>query len=120
MLHRMIVAVFVFAGLMALALAVDFNGRWEGDAGPNREYHLVFTFKVDGQKLTGTVESPMGPNDIESGLIEGDQISFEIDAGGSQISYRGKATSDSAIQLHVVGPWGENDMEITRAKPPAK
>ena len=83
MLRRMIVAVFVFAGLMALALAVDFNGKWEGDAGPNREYHLVFTFKVDGQKLTGTVESPMGPNDIESGLIEGDQISFEIDAGGS-------------------------------------
>lgn len=116
MMHRTFVAALVFLGLMAFAVAADFNGKWEGDAGPNGEYHLVFTFKVDGQKLTGSVESPMGSNDIENGLVEGDRLSFEINIGGGQISYAGKASSDSAIQLHVVGPWGESDMEITRAK----
>jgi hypothetical protein len=113
MVKRIAVAGLALIGVAALVLAADVSGKWEGDAGPNGEYHLVFNFKVDGQKLTGTVESPMGVSDIANGTVNGDALSFEVDTGAGTISYTGKAADDS-IQLHVVGPWGESDMVIKR------
>lgn len=112
-LRRISVAGLVLVGFAVLLLAADVSGKWEGDAGPNGEFHLVFNFKVDGQSLTGTVESPMGVSDITKGTIEGDALSFEVETGAGTISYTGKAADDS-IQLHVVGPWGESDMVIKR------
>ncbi len=113
MVKRIAVAGLMLVGFAALVLAADVSGKWEGDAGPNGEFHLVFNFKVDGQQLTGTVESPMGVSDITNGKIEGDALSFEVDTGAGTISYTGKAADDS-IQLHVAGPWGESDMVIKR------
>ena len=114
MVKRIAIAGFVLLWSVALLLAADVSGKWEGDAGPNGEFHLVFNFKVEGQNLTGTVESPMGVSDITNGKIDGDSLSFEVDTGGGgTISYSGKAAGDS-IQLHVVGPWGEGDMVIKR------
>ena len=113
MLKRMTFVGFLFVSSVAILLAADVSGQWEGDAGPNGEFHLIFNFRVDGQKLTGTVESPMGISDITNGKIQGDALSFEVDTGAGTISYAGKAAADS-IQLHVVGPWGESDMVIKR------
>lgn len=113
MMKRITMAGLVLLGSVAMLLAADVSGKWEGDAGPNGEFHLVFNFKVDGQKLTGTVESPMGVSDITNGTINGDALSFEVETGAGTISYTGKAADDS-IRLHAVGPWGESDMVIKR------
>ena len=68
---------FVLAGTLVLQ-AADVAGKWTaqvpGRDGQTRE--ATFTFAVDGEKLTGTVSSPMGDQQITEGTIKGDAIAF--------------------------------------------
>jgi hypothetical protein len=101
MKHRYIL---LAAGLLlagaGLALAADFNGKWvaqlPGRDGQTRE--TTFNFKVEGDKVTGTVSGMQRENPISDAKITGDEISFNvvIDAGGNQIKlvYKGKMTGD--------------------------
>ena len=58
----------------------------------------TFTFKVDGEKLTGTAASPQGEVQIQDGKVSGDAISFVLvrNFGGNdvKINYKGKAAGD--------------------------
>lgn len=100
----------------AFAFAADFNGRWESTLnGPNGDMQLVFHFKVDGAKLTGSVETPNGSIDIEEGKVDGDNISFKTHVGDSEVNHTGKISGDT-IKLGVEGPWGHSDMALKRAE----
>jgi hypothetical protein len=82
------------------ASAADISGNWKATAeGPNGAMERTFTFKVDGNKVTGeTTSSMLGKSTIEDGKIEGDNVTFSItaDFGGNQmkITYKGKVSSD--------------------------
>jgi len=95
--------------------APDFNGRWEAKITrpDGEEMKLVYTFKVDGEKLTGTVVSPRGERTINNGKVKGDEISFEVEAMDNVISYQGKM-SEGKIQMKSQAPWGERELELTR------
>jgi hypothetical protein len=96
--------------------AADINGRWEGTiAGPNGDLKLAFNFKVDGTKLTGTVETPNGNAPFDDGKVDGDHISFKTHFGDSEINHEGTISGDT-IQLKVEGPWGKSEMTLKRAK----
>src|SRR3972149_1307046 len=58
------------------------NGRWEGKftRPDGEEIKILYAFKVDGEKLTGTVESPRGERTITNGKVKGDELSFEVEA----------------------------------------
>ena len=100
----------------AFAFAADFNGRWESTLnGPNGNMQLVFHFKVDGAKLTGSVETANGSIDIEEGKVDGDNISFKTHVGDSEVNHTGKISGDT-IKLGVDGPWGHSDMALKRAE----
>ncbi len=94
-----LVACFALAG-MALAYAADVNGKWvaqvPGRGGQTRE--TTFNFKVEEDKLTGTVSGQQGDNPISDGKVSGDDISFSVTAsfGGNQIKflYKGKVAGD--------------------------
>ena len=77
----------VFAGV---ALAADISGDWSGtlQAGDN-PVPLTFTFKQDGEKLTGTVTAPSGPLPINEGKVAGDKVSFfvQVDMGGTPTKF---------------------------------
>jgi len=116
MIRRALVAGILMGVSAAIAFAADFNGRWETTLStPNGDIQLVFHFKVDGTKLTGTVETPNGNADIEEGKVDGDKISFKTHAGDSEINHIGKISGDS-IELGVDGPWGHSDMTLKRAE----
>jgi hypothetical protein len=109
-------AAILIALFAAVSYAADINGRWEGTVnGPDGEMQIAFNFKVDGAKLTGTVETPNGEVPIQDGKVEGDHISFKTSFGDSEIKHDGTAAGDT-IQLKVEGPWGESQMTIKRAK----
>ena len=56
MIRRALMAGTLMVVSAAFALAADFDGRWESTFNtPNGDIHLVFHFKVDGAKLTGSV-----------------------------------------------------------------
>jgi hypothetical protein len=90
-------------------------GRWEGKITrqDGEEMKLLFTFKVDGDKLTGTIESPRGELSIDEGKVKGEELSFNVDIGDNTIEYQGKL-ADNKIKMKSKGPWGEREMTLSR------
>ena len=90
---------FMLAGI-ALVYAADVNGKWvaqvPGRDGQTRE--TTFNFKVEGDKLTGTVSGRQGDTPFSDGKITGDDISFTVTAnfGGNEVKllYKGKIAGD--------------------------
>jgi hypothetical protein len=98
-----------------VCLAANVDGRWEGTlSGPNGDFQLVFNFHADGNKLTGTVETPNGENPISDGKVDGDHISFKTHFNDSDIDHEGTVSGDT-IDLKIEGPWGESDVTLKRA-----
>ncbi|MGD0383380.1 MAG: hypothetical protein ABSA77_07670 [Thermoguttaceae bacterium] len=90
-------------------------GKWEGKITrqDGQEMKLTFTFKVDGEKLTGTVESPRGELEIKDGKVKGDEISFNVEIGDNTIDYQGKL-SNGKIKMKSKGPMGEREIALSR------
>ena len=90
---------FVFAAL-SIAWAADVDGKWTaqvpGRGGQTRE--TTFTFKAEGEKLTGTMSGMQGDNPISDGKISGDEISFtvKVSFNGNDITllFKGKVSGD--------------------------
>src|SRR5690242_11668117 len=99
MIRRAVTAEILMVVGTAFALAADFNGRWDTTFNtPNGDVQLVFNFKVDGAKLTGSVETPHGNVAIEEGKVDGENISFKTHAGdaeNAEINYTGKISGDN-------------------------
>src|SRR5690349_17579407 len=86
--------------LLAVAVAADISGKWTGDM-PGRGGDMApatFNFKVDGEKLTGTMTGPQGDIPLQEGKVAGNQISFSttLDFGGNSVKllYKGTLAGD--------------------------
>ena len=86
--------------LFAMAMAADISGKWTGDM-PGRggdTTPTTFTFKVDGDKLTGSMTGPQGDIPLQEGKVAGNQVSFSttLDFGGNSIKilYKGTVNGD--------------------------
>ncbi|MBI2685661.1 MAG: hypothetical protein HYX27_05040 [Acidobacteria bacterium] len=82
--------------LATAALAADIAGKWTamvpGRQGQARE--TTFTFKVDGEKLTGTMTGQQGDQPIADGKVSGDKISFVRESQRGKQSFTGTITGD--------------------------
>jgi endoglucanase len=114
-----IFALLLLASSTAGAFAGDISGRWktplpspDGSPAPD----LFFTFAVTGDKLTGTVDSPMGGNEIKNGKVNGSTFSFAIDFDGYLIDYKCQIVSDDEISMEVVGFGDGMKMKLSRTK----
>jgi len=117
MFQRLMMAGILILSAAAVTLAAPPNpvdGHWQGTiSGPNGDFTINFTFKADGTKLTGTVETPNGDQPISEGKIEGDKLSFKTQFQDSVIEHEGTISGDT-IDLKVKGPWGESEMTLKR------
>ena len=117
---------FWIAALMAifsLALLADASGTWKASVEtPNGTMENTFTFKVDGDKLTGTITmGQMGEGPISEGKVDGDNVTFAVvrEFNGNQfrINYKGKVSGDEMkINGEVVGMDRTFEMTAKRAK----
>jgi len=96
-----------FFWMMALVLlcamtaaAADISGKWNAQV-PGRggqAMDTTFTFKVSGEKLTGTVSMQFGDQEISEGKVTGDDVAFVtvIDFGGNTLKfiYKGKVAGN--------------------------
>jgi hypothetical protein len=86
--------------MVCLAAVTDLSGKWtatiKGQDGS--DFQLNYLFKIDGNKLTGTVTSPQGEIPITDGTVNGSDFSFTVSVNGSDIKNVGKyyAAADSA------------------------
>ena len=84
--------ILLFAGSL---FAADVSGKWEGQV-PARDgqVNATFVFKVDGDKITGTMTGPQGEAPLQEGKVSGDKISFSTTGGNAKILFEGTASGD--------------------------
>lgn len=91
------------------------NGSWKGTvSGPNGDMELLFTFKVNGDSLSGTDESVMGVLPLLNGKVNGNEFSYDIDLGGNLISHNCKLIDDNTIDVKAMIMQNEIDMTLKR------
>lgn len=101
--------------------APDATGSWTGEVQTpdGNTMQLTFTFKQDGEKLTGSVQGPQGdPMDISEGKVDGDKISFDTSFNGTTIVHEGTIGNDE-IKLTAKasdGNFPPMDLTLKRAK----
>ena len=75
--------------LTCFAAFADFAGRWAGilttDNGD--QYPLVYNFKIDGDKLTGTGQSTQGVLTLFDGKITGNDFTFNLAVTGGIVKH---------------------------------
>ncbi len=116
---QMLRLLFVSTVLAALALAADVTGTWKAQItapdGQTRQH--TYNLKADGEKLTGTLVTGRGEEQIQDGTIKGDDVSFTVvrNFGGQEVpfKYTGKV-SGNTMKLHVVA--GDREMDVTATK----
>ena len=80
--------------------AADVDGTWTAavERPDGGTIDLTYTFKADGEALTGTMSTPMGDSEISDGKISGEDISFSVvvSPGGNdfKLLYKGKVQGD--------------------------
>jgi hypothetical protein len=101
-LQRMMAVVAVAVAILAVVVqAADVTGKWTGQVpardGATRD--ATFTFKQDGEKLTGTMSGPQGGEiELKDGAVKGDDINFNVvmSFGGNEVklAFKGKVAGD--------------------------
>lgn len=88
---------FVAGFVLLMGMFADLNGKWAGIivTPDGQEINATYDFKVSGDSLTGTAESPAGVLPIEDGKIKGDDFSFTVTVEGTGYPHTGKVYTDS-------------------------
>ena len=102
MTHRSIVFSILFLFVCSVAVfAADFNGTWTAAIDTQvGVQNYTFTFKVEGEKLTGKAKSAFAnaETDLTEGVVKGDDISFVenlvYEGMPLKITYKGKISGD--------------------------
>jgi hypothetical protein len=113
----------LLAAFAITAFAADINGNWKATAeGPNGAMERTFTFKVEGNKVTGeSTSSMMGKSAISEGKIEGDTVTFVLTGKfGDQevnLNYKGKISGNEIkFTSEMAGGGGGQAIQWTAKK----
>jgi len=92
-------ASLVVASSLAAAQAANITGKWVFDVQTDQGSGApVFTFKQEGEKLTGHYQGTFGEADL-TGTVKGNAVnfSFKADAQGTavEITYKGTIEKDT-------------------------
>jgi hypothetical protein len=121
---RLLLALGAAFCLAGLARAADISGKWQSQFDSQigvQKY--VFTFKVEGEKLTGTAEGERSDGKssvaIEQGKVTKDGISFveRLDFQGNElvIEYTGRLAGDNEIHFtRKVGDFATEEIVAKR------
>ena len=119
-------AALVLALSAANARATDISGTWAAEMTmpDGNSFQLQFTFKLDGEALTGTILGPQGdPIAISDGKVTGDKLSFTVSFNGMTIVHEGTiSAAGDEIKLSTKSDSADipaHDMTLKRVKPPA-
>ena len=107
--HRILLSALMVAAMATVAFAADVTGTWttsfDTQIGPQK---YTYTFKVDGNKLTGKAKGESaeinGETEITDGVVNGDDISFV-----ETITYQGMA-----IPINYKGKIAGDEIKFTR------
>ena len=119
-MKNLLLTVFIALFSVFTSQAEGIAGKWKTSVeSPQGSMEMTFTFNVDGEKLTGSISTPMGEVEISNGKINGNEFSFDIDMMGNTMPHKGKLEGD-VIKLKVEMPEGGQgpdmgEMVLTKA-----
>ena len=89
------------------------DGNWKGTRETqNGTFEVNYTFKVQGNELTGTWKTQFGESKLENGKIDGKKFSYTISFNDMKLEYTGEVVSEN--ELTIKSERGE--MKLTRVK----
>jgi len=113
--------VFALVLLLAagIAYAADIDGKWEGELDMmGQKTPVSYTFKAEGNVLTGSTPIMDQEYQIQDGKIDGNNISFSIVMNMGQemkIDYKGVLTGDELkLSFDMMGQTTE--IQLKKAK----
>lgn len=110
---KIVFTLLLLAGGLTTFAQNTLDGNWKGTREtPNGTFEVNYTFKVDGNKLTGTWKTQFGETSLENGKIDGKKFSYSISFNDRKIDYTGEVVNDN--ELSIKNEMGE--MKLTRAK----
>jgi hypothetical protein len=121
--NKSILVFTLIAAFACVAVAADVTGKWvaqvPGRDGQARE--VTYTFKQDGDNLTGTMSGRQGQElPISDGKVSGDTISFTVTMtmGDNTVkqNYTGKIAGDQIQFKREGGPGGAREFTAKRAQ----
>ena len=118
-----LVSLIVLLSAFAIAAsAASVDGKWLASMeGPNGNIEINYTFKADGEKVTGTSSSQFGEQEIQEGKLVGDDLSFVIafrpPNGGDEfrLQYKGKVSGDT-INFSIETPQGTREFTAKKVE----
>jgi hypothetical protein len=110
---KKIVALLFFVASFTTFAQSKIDGNWKGTREtPNGAFELNYTFKVEGDKLTGIWKTQFGESPLENGKVDGKNFSFSISFNDMSISNTGEIVSDDELVIKSE----RGDMKLTRVK----
>lgn len=107
----------MLAALAGIAAAADVAGKWTGQVPTRGEMATAtFVFKVEGDKLTGTMTGPQGEVALQEGKVMGDKISFSAAGGNAKILFEGTAAGDELKMTRTREGGQSREFTLKRAK----
>ena len=107
--------------LSATMLAADVTGTWNAtvDLGGGQGGTPSFTFKQDGEKLTGTYSGALGDAPIK-GTVKGSDVVWDFEVQGAAVHYAGKLSADGTKMEGTCDYAGQASGKFTATKAEAK
>ena len=121
MIRCALLLVALSATVASLAFCADINGTWAATFDTQvGVQNYAYTFKVEGNKLTGRAKSGNGDTEIQDGKVNGDEITFveNLDFQGMplRIEYKGKVAGDEIKFTRKVADVATEELVAKRAK----
>lgn len=99
-------------------MAVDGTYNVEIDT-PMGKQESKLTLKTDGDKLSGSMESPMGSLEFSGGKVSGDAVSWDMELEGPMgkinLTYNLKVSGDDISGEVKAGDFGSSPLKGKRA-----
>ena len=121
--RRVFLATLAFASAAAVVAAGDFNGEWTASIETQiGVQNYTFSFKVDGEQLTGRAKSAFANADTEitEGVVKGDDITFVenlvYQGMPLRIVYKGKISIDEIKFTRNVAEIADEPFVAKRSK----
>lgn len=103
----------MLCGMASFAQTNPIDGKWKGTREtPNGTFEIEYTFKVEGDKLTGTWKTQFGETKLENGKVDGKKFSYSISFNEMTINNTGELINENEI----VTKNERGEMKLARVK----
>ena len=95
---KYLITTLLLFGFMVTNAQNAIDGNWKGSREtPNGTMEFTYTFKVQGDTLSGMMKSQFGEVPLEKGKVDGKKFSYSISFNDNSIDFTGELVSDDQI-----------------------